>query len=192
MTNEQLLAFVRKNPIGVTCLVLGLLLIGFSYYRSDDEPAADMQLIDKSSEAERLAANLKNAAQLREQVDALADANKKIQGRLIHMSDLANNNGYFYKLEAESGVKLVLVQQNVPTAVAAGKGTIKQVFLRVPFTVAVQGDYASLLDFLRRLESGTHFCSVLSCALTTGRTVAGMERSNVLTLTLGIELLGLP
>ena len=184
MTNDELLALVKKNPISVGCGALALALAAAIYFRSGELPAAEEDLTQKSAEASRLAANVQNAAQLKEQLDALATANKEVDARLVHASQTLNNYQYFYKLESETGAKMTVLNQ---APVAPMKGA-KTAFISVPFTITVQGTLAQMLDYLRRLESGARYCRVAS--VTCG--VSVVDRGAPVTLALNLEMLGLP
>jgi hypothetical protein len=188
ISNEQVIAFLKKNPIGFGCGALCLVLAAAMYYRSDLVPAEETNLEQKSAEAERLANNLKNAAQLQEQLDAMIAARKQVESRLVHPGDLAKNQQYFYRLEAESGVKLADCRQN---SLPAEKDR-KTLYLLVPYTVEAKGDYAQLLGLLRRLESGTHYCRVLNATLTMSGAAASEGGGAALGLNLNLELLGQP
>jgi hypothetical protein len=182
MTNEELLAVVKKHPVAVGSGVLSLILAVAIYFRSDAIPAATQELEAKSTEADRYAANLKNAARLKEQLDALVAANKEVDSRLVRISAQGTNSQFFYKLESESGVRLLNFQQTTQTGAKSGS------FVPVGFTVTAQGDLSQLLSFLNMLESGAHYARVMnaSCTLT------GPKRDAPLTLTLTLELLGQP
>lgn len=184
LSNEQVVEFLKKNPISVSCAVLSLLLLGAHYYRSDFAAAAATELEQKTAEAERLDRNLKNAAQLKEHLDALIAAGKEATSRLINAENLPANNQYFYKLESETGVKLV----GDPRQSATTKRDAKAAFLPTAFALSVQGEYAQILTFLRHLESGPAYCRVLSA---TCNGAAG-ERGQQLVLSLNLELLGSP
>ena len=185
MTNEELYAFVKKNPIPVACAVLTV-AIGVAFYlRSGDMPAAEAELAQKSAEAERYALNIKYSAQLKEQLEALATANKNVEGRLVRASQQGVNTQYFYKLERETGVKLVSFGRS--PAAPPVKGS-KAAFTPVAFNVGVQGTLPQILDFLRQLESGTHYVRVL----TANCNVNSTARNSPLTLSLTLEMLGLP
>ncbi|HTZ20040.1 MAG TPA: hypothetical protein VMC06_04090 [Opitutaceae bacterium] len=187
ISNEQVIAFIKKNPIGIGCGALCLVLVAAMYYRSDLLPAAETELDQQSIEAERLASNLKNATQLQEQLDAMVVAGKQVEARLVQPGDLAKNQQYFYKLEADTGTKIDCRQNALPAAKER-----KTLYLSVPYTVNVQGDYSQILSFLRQLESGAHYCRVLTATLVSGGTGAGEGAENPLTLNLNIELLGQP
>src|SRR6185503_10941513 len=107
MTNEERMALIKKNPISVGCGVLSLLLIGGIYFRADELPTAEADLQSKSQEAEKLSLNLKNATQLKEQLEDVTASNKAIEARMARVSGLGPNTGYFLKLFADAGVKQI-------------------------------------------------------------------------------------
>jgi len=187
ISKAQAIAFIRKNPIGFGCGALCVALAVAMYYRSDMVPASDAELEQQSAEAERLASNLKNATQLQEQLDAMIAAGKQVEARLVHPGDLAKNQQYFFKLEAETGTKVDCNQLTLPA-----EKDRKTLYLSVPYSVKVRGDYSQILSFLRRLESGTHYCRVLNATLTSGAAAMGEASDGALSLNLNLELLGQP
>lgn len=201
LSNEQAVAMVKKNPLITICVVLSLALIAGIYFRSDQIPNATSDLQKKSAEGQRLALNIKNAAQIGEQVQTLTDANKEVDARLVRVGQLASNLQYFYKLEAETGVKLVDLRQ-MPSAPRTGKEKDKMNFYQpVTFNLTVQGPYAQVFDFLRRLESGTHYCCIATATFSpaaSGNGEAnsgagtGLLRSDTVSMMLNLELLGQP
>lgn len=185
MTNEELFALVKKNPIGVGCAVVCLALGAALYIRVDELPAATEELTKKSEEGATLAANLQNATQLKEQLDALTAASKEMESRLVHASQTLTNYGFFYKLAGETGVTMTVLTQ-APIG-PPPKGT-KPTYNGVPFTITVQGSISQMVDYLRRLENGVRYCRVMS--VTCGVPVT--DRGSPITLALNLELLGLP
>lgn len=184
-TPDDIMAFIKTNPIGFICAAVALAFGGAIYYRSSELPQTTALLEQKSKEGARLAANVRNSARLPEQIAAMTAATKAIEGRLVRPGELAQNLQYFYRLEAETGVKLTDLRQLTATAPRGAKpGTS----FGVGFAVTVQGDYRTLLEFMRRLEQGTHYCRVMSASIA----LAGPERTSPLTLALGLELLGRP
>lgn len=185
MTGEELIALVKKNPISAGCGLLSVLLAVGIYFRGDEIPSAEAELSQKSAEAQRLAQNLINSAQLKEQLEAITAANKAIDAGIIRASQVGNNTQYFYKLESETGVKLVDFR---PQAVPPPAKGSKAAFTPVTFNVGVQGTLPQVLDFLRQLENGGRYTRVLTASLSG----APANRKSPLTLTLVVELLGLP
>ncbi|MFA5264783.1 MAG: hypothetical protein WC378_13250 [Opitutaceae bacterium] len=193
INKEQILNFLRKHPVSIGCGVVCVLLGVFQFFRSDARPAAEVELEAKTAEAERLALNIKNAAQLSEHHDLVAASIRKIDARLIHVSALATNLQYFYKIEAETGTKLIDLRQN---SISANKEKKTGNYLAVPYTLSVQGDYAKLILFLQHLENGNYFCRVNSALLSSSRLAATEKNEEAsdgrLVITLNLELVGVP
>jgi hypothetical protein len=188
ISNEQLLAFVRKNPITLGCGVLAIGLAAAIYLRGGGIPAAETELEQKATEGRRLELNLKSSAQLPEHVAAMSAALAAIEPRLVHADELANNLQYFYKLESETGTKLGDLRQLAAPKGAKNAKPAAGVFAPVAFSASVQGEYPALLDFLRRLENGDRFVRVASASIN----LTTPDRTGPLSLQLDLELLGLP
>jgi hypothetical protein len=185
MTTPELIALVRKHPVGFGSALVAVVLGAATYLRSSELPTAAILLDQKSKEGTQLANNVRYGAQLPEQLAALTAAGREIQTHLIRASDLANNLQYFYRLEAETGTKLIELRQNANSAAAKGA---KGAFAGVSFSVSLQGEYPVILDFLRRLENGAHYCRVMSANIAP----VGPDRNSPLKLALTLELLGQP
>lgn len=178
MTAAQLTTWVKRNPIPVGAAVLSIGLAVVIFLRSDAVADANATLDAKSTEARRYDLNLANATQLKEQYEAMTGAEKEIESRLIHASQLGINQQYFYRLESEYGVKLSDLRQD-------GHPQTKGTFTAVGFALTVQGDFPAVVGFVQGLEQGAHYCRVLS-ATCTG------DRTGPVTLVLNLELLGEP
>lgn len=190
ISNDEVIALIRKNPLATGCLAAALLLGAGIYWRSSAVPERQAQLEQKSVEGRRIARNLRYAAQLPEQLATMTQAVAAIEPRLVRADELAKNLQYFYKLEADTGVKLTdLRQLAAPTAPGrTGKAAASSGFGTVGFTVSLQGEYLALLDFLRRLENGVHYSRVTLASAS----VISPDRSGPLSLQLTVELLSQP
>lgn len=185
MTNEEAIALIKKNPISFGCGALSFALAIGIYLRSEATPDADAELIQKTASSERITLNIKYGAQIKEQTETLVAAGKEIDKRIIRSSQLGTNTQYFYRVEADTGVKIIDLRQTTP-AVAARPA--KASFLPVGFAVTVQGSMTQLLSFLRELESGAHYSRILGASCVG----SASARTAPLTLTLSLELLGQP
>lgn len=184
LTGQDLVALFKKHPIGIGCGLAALALAGGIYYRADLIPAAETQLEQRTGEGERLTTNLKNSVLLKEQLDAIVAANREIDARTIRLGALATNLQYFYRIEAETETKLIDLRQLAPAPV---KGPAPK-YLRIPYSLSVQGDYAKVIQFLRRLETGSHFCRITSATIS----AASAAEYGTVSLTLSLEVLGTP
>lgn len=185
MTNEEAMVMIKKNPISFGCGALSFLLAVGLYLRAEALTDAEADLTQKSAAAERIASNIKYSAQLKEQSEALVAANAEIDARIIRASQLGINTQYFYKLESETGVKILGDPRQTTASVGKpAKGT----FSPVAFAITVQGTFPQIVEFLRQLENGVHYSRVLTATCTTNVST----RNSPLTLGLTLELLGLP
>jgi hypothetical protein len=185
MSTQKLASGMKRKPLVLGCVVVSVILAGAIYWRSGSIPEAERLLAEKSAEAEKLATNIRFSAQLKEQTEAVESAIKAIDGRIIRASQLGASTQYFYTIVNETGIKLIDLRQTTPATVAKpAKGS----FLPVSFSVSVQGDLNIILEFLRQLENGTHYCRVLT-AVCSGNAA---NRATPLTLALTLELLGNP
>lgn len=186
MTNEEFIAFLRKNLISVVCAVVSIGIGFVIYYRIDNLPEAEKVLAARTQEGQLLLANIEDSSQLKEQHAALVAANEAISDRMIQVGQLAENMQYFYRLESDTDTKLSDPRQlswNPPP-----KNAPKTNFTPIGFELTAQGDYGQVLDLLRKLENGEHYCRVVTLNL---RPQSDM-RGGPMLMTLSLELLGIP
>lgn len=180
MNTADLVALLKKHPIGFGCglvsIVCGILL----YLRSDNIKSSQAELEASSAQAARMVTNVRNATDLAEHVTEIQALSKELEGRLMKAGQLAVNLQYFYKLETENEVKLVDVRQG------ATPRSSKNLYIGVPFNVSVQGPYANVMNFLNRVQNGRHFCRINTASFTKVGDTADMS------LALTLELLGQP
>lgn len=187
MTTPELVALIKKNPLSFGCGALSVILAAAVYLRDDEIPGAEAELALRSADGDRIALNIQYSAQLKEHADAIAAAGKEMEARLIRPNQLGTNTQYFYKLEGDTGVKIIDLRQITAPGAPAAKGA-KNAYAPVPFSVSVQGHLPQILEFLRQLENGAHYCRVLTASFNG----AASNRNSVLTLGLSLELLGRP
>ncbi len=163
MDSAALKSTIKKYPFGVSIAIVAVLVFGALYYRHLTMSEQQELYNAKSAESSRLANNISHAVQLDDHVRALEEANKVVIGRLVNPQDLAINLQYFYKLEAETGVKLL--DTRPVESRGAAKAVVKGVYTPVQYAITLQGRYEQTLAFLRRLERGTIFCRIISGTL---------------------------
>jgi hypothetical protein len=186
MSNEEVFAFLRKNVISVACVVVSIGIGFVLYYGIDNLPLAEKVLAERTKAGELLAANIEDAHDLKEQNAALVAANAAISSRMISVGQLAENMQYFYRLESATGTKLTDPRQlswNPPP-----KNAPKTSYTPIGFALTAQGDYGQVLDLLRRLENGEHYCRVITLNLRPQSDV----RSGPMLMSISLELLGTP
>lgn len=185
MTNQELVAAIKKNPISFSCAVASCALIAAIYFRSGELGQAETLLAQKTSEGDKIALNIQYSSQLKDQTEAVEASIKEIEARIVRASQLGTNTQYFYKIESDTGAKIIDLRQTTPATVAKpASGS----YLPVAFAVSVQGDLRKLLAFLQQLENGAHYCRVLTATCSGNSS----NRGAPLTLALTLELLGTP
>lgn len=182
MTTADLTAALKKYPIVSACLAV-LVACGLTlYFRWSVLGESQAQSEQRSKEAANVLNNVRNSANLPEQTAEIQAFGKELESRLIKAGQLAVNLQYFYRLEAETQVKLADIRQN---PVRAGKGA----YVAVPFSVTVQGTYAQVTSFLNKLQNGRALCRINSAVYNRAGTV-GPGAGTEMTLVLAVELLG--
>lgn len=188
MTAADLKAMAKKQPISVACGVIALFCAVVLYLRSDKVDESKALYEDKAKAAKAILANVSNSQSLPQQADAIQHAVKDLEGRLIHASQLAINLQYFYRLESDTGVKLVDVHQG--TTGQPRTGAAKSNYAAIPFAVNIQGNFKQVLDFIQRVENGPRIAHFNSVSYTkAGGENAGTDQFSV---SMGIEFLGTP
>ena len=182
MTSADIIARIKKQPIGFACGLICLLCIGWLYFRSGELEKRQAEYEAKSAEAKKVISNVSISKTLAAEVAEIQAATKEMESRLVRDSQLAVNLQYFYKLEAENEVKLLDVRQN-PRAKSA-----RSMYPGIPFNVNVQGPYKNVMAFVQRVEKGRHFCRIINASFTKGATGDGQS----VTMALNLELLGQP
>jgi hypothetical protein len=180
MNTADLLALLKKHPIGFGCGLVSIICGILLYLRADNITASQAELEASSAQATKMAANVRNATGLTEHVTEIQALSKEMEGRLMKAGQLAVNLQYFYKLETENEVKLVDVRQN------ATPRNPKTLYIGIPFNVSVQGPHANVMNFLNRVQNGRHFCRISSASFTK------VGETTDMTLALNLELLGQP
>lgn len=184
MTAAELIARIKKQPIGIACGLICLLCAGWLYYRGDEIAKRQAEYDAKSAELTKVKSNVSLSKSLPAEVADLQGATKELESRLVKAGQLAVNQQYFYKLEAETEVKLLDLRQNpIPR-------NVKTVYVGVPYTVNIQGSFKNVMSFLQRLEKGRHFCRVNAAGF--NKANLGSDAPSAITLNLTLDLLGQP
>lgn len=194
ISNEQLLAAVKKNPVMVASLVVALLIGVGMYMRGGLQEEISLELEDKSRKGQRMANNLKFSVDLDEHLAAITASREAMESRLVDEGQLAVNLQYFYALESSTGTQLTDLRQisdhsRVPDP---RKKKTKGTYNPITYAVSLTGSYEQVMSFMQQLESGKHFSRIMMASIipSGGSELSG--RADMLTLTLSLELLGQP
>lgn len=187
---KGIVAFLKKYPVAIGCGVLSVLLLAGSYIRNSRASELVTLMRQKEEEGQKILDNIRNGTNLPEQFETLSAATKGLEARLVRAPERARNQQYFYRVESDTGVKELSLQPN-PSSPAQQRGS-KTLYTGISYTIAVQGDYRQILFFVGRLESGPHFYRLISASLSRPGPRGGPNSSPTISLSLTLELLGLP
>lgn len=181
---------IKKHPISAVAVAISLACGVLLYLRSSTIAEKSDESTRKADEAAKMQANITNSAGLSEHTERMKEAANEIDARLVRASQLAINLQYFYKMEADSGVKILDVRQN--SLPPPRPGAAKAAYIGIPYNVSVQGTFAQTLSFLKRLENGRHFCKFLTVTYTKSGSSDRAGASQLMNLSINLELLGQP
>jgi len=185
MNATDLVTSVKKHPVVLVCGLICLVCAGLLYYRSEEISDRQAEYATKSAEADTILSNVRNSANLATQVGEIQALSAELEGRLVRAGQLALNQQYFYKLESENEVKLVDIRQ----ANQSSSRSPNTLYVGIPFSVGVQGNYTNVMAFLGHLETGRYFCRFNSISLSNSTSDG---KSGTMSLSLSIDLLGTP
>lgn len=192
MTGADLLAMIKKQPIAFGCGLIVVACALMFYFRGEAVNEADELFRNKEDEAAKTEVNARNSSGLAEAVAEMQEAARLFEARLVRTPQLANNLQFFYRLEADTGVKLVDVRQ-LPLP-PPRPGSPRGAYVAIPFSANIQGSYAQVHDFLRRVEAGPHFLRITQLTLT--KLTSGGEGASAnpdsMSVVLQLEMLGTP
>jgi len=184
MTSADLSANIKKHPIGVGCGLVAVACGVLLYLHSGDIALSQAENEARTAEANKMITNVRNSANLAEQVTEMQALSKELESRLMRAGQLAVNLQYFYKLEAENEIKLVDVRQG------GVNRSGKMQYATVSFSLTVTGSFPQLVNFLNRLQAGRHFCRVNSA--TFNKSDGDADAAGGMTLALNLDILGQP
>lgn len=183
----------KKYPLGTVAAAALVVLLGALFFRRSNMTDMKADLENNTEESQRHLTNISYSAQLEDHLHALENANRVISSRLVNPQDLAVNLQYFYKLEAETGVKLLDTR---PAAASNTSGrpvvAMKGGYKPVQYAVSVQGSFTRVLTFLRRLEQGSYYCRIVTANCNSAQEDSSAEKkgSGDIVLSLTVEILG--
>ena len=144
--------FLRRYPFAAACAMISSILVAVLLIRFGDLDAARAELGRLEMEGKRIDTNVRNAARFEDQVGAIKAGVASLESKLISIDDVSGNQGFFYRLEASTGVHLSILQPQ-----GEAKNLPKDAIYRpAAFKVVVEGSYAQIIAFFSALESGAH------------------------------------
>ena len=156
---EESAVFLRRHSFALSCAGLSVLLGVGSWFLWQHLIVANQELHESAQQGETVYETIANSPRLREALALTRTAVDRIDNNLAAQSNLADNLGYFYKIEEQTQTHLRgLNQLNTADAAPGSKANYKL----IPFTLEVTGSYSRVMDFLLHLESGPRLVTIRS------------------------------
>lgn len=183
LETKDIVAFWKRSPVLCSCIALTAVLLLSLYFRMGVREELEGKLTEQVKLRNKLAANVKYAAGLNEHTERLREVNAALTRTALKAGELALNQQFFLRLEAETGVKIIDLR---PLAVPPpAKGAPSTGYVPLGFSLSVSGNYTQLLKFITRIEKGQTLGKVRSAS------IAEPEAAGEQTVTLMVDLLGL-
>ena len=187
MNNRILAQFGQlalRYPFCAVCLLLSILLAGAGQWLRLDMRDLEARQQKRAREGDVMLKSIARGSQLRTELAAARAATQRITENLVVEKNIPENFWYFYKIEQDTQVKLIELQQR-PASLQ--DTDTPATYKRVPYSLRLAGSYRSVIAYLQRLENGSHFGRITSFQLQR----QDPTTSNVV-LQINLELLGFP
>lgn len=192
-TLRLILKFLKRHAFAAICCTLAAATAVAYVIRLDLLDSARTETELRQKEAENMKRNLRNATGLKEHLADLKVLLSIVDARLVRAEDLASNLQYFYRLESETGAKILLLRQLTGSGTEAKPAAGAAPYRAIPYSVIVEGSFPQVMAFLTRLERGAHFNRTKTFTAQRGATDgAGGIRSGTVVVNLNVELMGTP
>lgn len=175
---------VKRYPFCAICLMLSVLLADVSIWLYFDLRDLGIRQRARAADGEKMLRFLARGAQLRADLTAARAATQRITEHLIVERNVPENYGYFLKIEQDTQVKLTELQ---PRPAPLNDTNVPAQYKRVPYFLRISGTFPTIVNYLRKLETGSHLARINSFQVQRNDTAT----SN-LAVTLDLELLAFP
>jgi hypothetical protein len=191
LETKDVIEACRKRPLFVACGAVALAALLLFYFRSGAPTELQGKLDESEKRLKKLGNNVTYSAQLDAQLSELKAVNETIESGALRPLELARNQQVFFRLEQDTGVKILEIRQEKTPAVtkpqpaAKGPAAPVSIFVPVVYILSVQGDYAQLMTFLKRVEKGVTLARISSASFQ--QQFAGSQTVNITVRLLGLR-----
>ncbi len=158
---EVILKVIKQRPTATVSLVIALVLGVFYYIRGGHLEAVIEEQAFAENEWNRIEFNVRRARDLEQHLDQMRIVEEEIASRLMNPAEVAINYDYFYRIERETGVRLVTINQTgqVDSRGVPGLPALSN-YSAVGYTLSVEGNFSQVLDFLSEVANGRFLARV--------------------------------
>jgi hypothetical protein len=166
MILEDQIKKVRQYPVVTVFGVISLILVIAILIRNPQVSSLRETNEQREREWATIRTNHERSADLEIEVEKLRSFSEEVNRRLISADTIANNYDYFYRIERQTGVRIVNIQQ-LPVAAARRPQYLPELndYDLVPFNLTFQGGFDVTMTFLQGIERGFHLIRIESISI---------------------------
>src|SRR3954468_8026322 len=138
---------IRRFPLSAICAGVALIACLVAYYLRGQNADLDTAQKDRAKEGEAMLDLLVSSTAQRQELALVQEISKRIEDNLVMDDNLAENFGYFYKLEDQT--KVLLTELN---PLSSPPGDSAPLYKRIPYTLRATGTFEQVSAFLLALE----------------------------------------
>jgi Tfp pilus assembly protein PilO len=179
---RHLLGLARDYKFVTACVIVILLAGGTSYFFYTALVRLERQQAQARDEGMAVLKTLASANSLRSDRAYIDDALKDIDGNLVTEDNLADNVGYFYKIEEQTRAHITdLRPQPSPPVNSESR------YKLVPVSFSITGTFAQVVAFVHQVEHGPRLMKITAFSVR-----RRLPTGNTITMDLSLEMLGRP
>ncbi len=182
MSKNKIASVLSSYRFSTISIAAALAAIAFGYYRSATTDEIGVKIDEQRSALGNLKLNITSAQKITDHIAILDQNLEKIKPRIAQGENYALNLQYFYKLEAESGVKITNISKSDDS-----KGAKTQK-IGTAFNISVEGAYHNTLKFMALAEKFLYFGRINNYTLSLISKTEKEEFQDLVSCTINIEL----
>lgn len=163
MNFQGLTELIRKNLlIAVSAIVIAGSMTVYLVHK-DKKSLLDSEIEQVNIRISSMLKNIKNSTGLEADIESIEGKIEELNARMFQAQELATNYNYFFNLEDETGIKVSDLKQ-VGIAEDAVDPKMKRMpkpvvnsYEKIRYHLKATGEYAEIVNFLRKLEGGPSF-----------------------------------
>lgn len=191
MILENQIKLARQYPLVTIFGAISLLLLVAIILRVPKVGELKEANEQREREWATIRSNHERSTDLEAEVEKLRAFSEEVNRRLITAENIANNYDYFYRIERQTGARIVNMQQ-VSAAAARRAQYIPELgdFELVTFNLTFQGSFDVVMTFLQGLERGFHLVRIESIMMSREDGPGATPSQRLVTTRLEMNILG--
>lgn len=164
---NQVIRILKSYPLAILCVLVILVCAVIIFLRGDIASELSAKEDDLNVRILTIDRNIKNAKNLKEDVDELQSYIDQINGRLFNRDQRAVNINFFYAMEDQLDVRISNISQMSDEDEIYAKGGSRELKLysTISYDISVDGQFGDILEFLYELQRVDSFIRVVSVQL---------------------------